>query len=164
MLAAAEILRGRIPDFSICVVGDGPLRADLERQVQAMRLAAHFEFVGSVDDVSPYLLGADLFVSTSHIEGMPISVLEAMAWGVPVVASDIPGNRTIVTHEETGLLYPLNDTKALAEVVMLVKQSPDLTTERMQRARRLVEQHYNAASVSIVYEKMYREIVGRDER
>jgi glycosyltransferase involved in cell wall biosynthesis len=79
---------------------------------------------GSIDEIDDVLAAADLFVLPSYSEGMSISLLEAMAAGLPVVASDIPGNRALVRHEQEGLLVPPRDAKGLAAAICRVFDSP----------------------------------------
>ncbi len=97
------------------ILGDGPLRAALARQVADLGLEGAVELAGEVGDVRSCLRDAELFVLSSRSEGMPISVLEAMAEGLPVVASDVGGLAEVVVEGETGALVPPGDPRALAE-------------------------------------------------
>ena len=71
-------------------------------------LGKHVEFTGHIGNISSYLERADIYVSSSYSEGMPVSLLEAMAWQLPVVASNIPGNTSVVQDQVTGFLYESN--------------------------------------------------------
>ena len=97
------------------VLGDGPLRSQLEAQIASLH--APVELVGEVPDVRPYLADSDLFVLSSRSEGMPLAVLEAMAAGLPVVASDVGGLREIVSESDTGLLVPPGEPGELAAAI-----------------------------------------------
>jgi len=103
-----------LPDGAarLLVLGDGPLRAELEQLVQ--ELSVDVVFAGEVADVSPWLAEAQLFALSSRSEGMPMSVLEAMAAGLPVVASDVGGIHEVVEDGVTGRLVPAGDPHALA--------------------------------------------------
>jgi len=107
-----------LPRGSVCldVLGNGPQREELEALVSAHGLDEWIAFRGTVADVAPELARADVFVLSSRSEGMPMSVLEAMAAGLPVVASDVGGIRELV-DAETGILVPPADATALAEAL-----------------------------------------------
>jgi len=102
-------------DYHAWLVGDGPLLADCQAQVQQLRLANRVEFLGTRDDVPELLQQADIFVLASNWEGFPISILEAMRAGLPVVASDVGGVREAVTDGINGYLVPRGDTGLFAE-------------------------------------------------
>lgn len=161
--AAAGLLRD-CPDAQFCLVGDGPLRESLRRQAESLGVAGRVQFAGSVSDVPERLRAADVYVSTSHYEGMPMATLEAMAWGVPVIASDVPGNRAVVRHAQTGLLYPPGDAAALADRLREILHDPDAAAQRALRARRLVERDYSAAVAARRYGELYRAALQRQGR
>ncbi len=96
------------------LLGDGPQRGRIEAQIDDLGLTDSVELAGEVADVGPYLEQADVFVLSSSSEGMPISVLEAMAAGLPVVASAVGGLAEVVVEGETGYLVPPGDAGALA--------------------------------------------------
>lgn len=152
--AAAELARDD-PALRVFIVGDGPEREALSRRAASLGLKEHVAFTGAVDDVSAYLRDADVFVSASQREGMPLCVLEAMAWEVPVVASDIAGHRGVIRHGETGLLFSPGDVAALARAVKETGEQPALTRQRVRRARRLVEEHYSIEAAVRDYAQMY---------
>lgn len=160
--AAADLVR-EDPDVRVFIVGDGPERESLRRQAASLGLEGHVVFTGAVDDVSAYLREADVFVSASHREGMPLCVLEAMAWQVPVVASDVAGHRGVIGHGETGLLFPPGDVRALAQAVRGTADEPDSTRERVRRARRLVEERYSIDAAVRSYGQVYAAVL-RDSR
>ncbi len=117
------------------VLGDGPLRDALEAQIgEGSALAVDaVELVGEVADVRPYLRAADLFVLSSRSEAMPLSVLEAMAAGLPVVASDVGGLSEVVVEGESGYLVPAADPAELAARLAQLVAEPELR-ERLGRA------------------------------
>jgi len=120
-LAALECKR-----FSATIVGDGPDRRRLEREVRALGLEHAVELAGERRDVSRLLAEADVFVLSSGSEGAPLSVLEAMAAGLPVVASAVGGIPEIVLDGETGLLVPAGDPSRLAAALDRVLADPAL--------------------------------------
>lgn len=96
------------------IVGEGPLRGRLEARVRQLGLGASVTFTGASSDVAGLLRGADVFVRPTTTEGMSLAVLEAMASGVCVVASDVPGNAELIRDGENGLLAPARDVDGLA--------------------------------------------------
>lgn len=113
--------RGALDLFHVDVLGDGPERAAIEERARAMGLSAHITFHGAKDSIAPYLASAYGFLTTSRWEGMPLAVLEALAAGVPVVASDIAGNNDVVTRE-VGRLFPLGEPALAASHLLDLAQ------------------------------------------
>jgi glycosyltransferase involved in cell wall biosynthesis len=105
------------PGARLLVVGRGPEEARLRTLAAALGIPARVHFVGEQADVAPYLQQMDLYVQASVAEGMPNSVLEAMASGLPVVATSVGGTPELVVDGETGLLVPPGDPAALADAV-----------------------------------------------
>ena len=104
-------------EYRAVVVGDGPDRQSVESAIEAAGLRDRVELLGERSDVRSVLSRADLFVLSSRSEAMPMSVLEAMAEGLPVVASAVGGVPEVVVDEETGLLVPPGDAAALASAI-----------------------------------------------
>jgi glycosyltransferase involved in cell wall biosynthesis len=104
---------------------------------------------------------ADLFVFSSRAEGCPNAVLEAMASGLPVVATNVAGNRETVGEDtRTGWLVPVEDPMALAEVVRAVVASPDLRQKVGARAREVAEERFAIRRVGAQYLSLYEELTG----
>ena len=102
----------------VCLIaGDGPLRPALTEQASRRGVAAAVRFVGFVKDIRPYLQASDLFVLSSDKEGLPLSMLEAMASGVPCIVTNVGGNREVISHGESGLLVEAGSVEALAEAI-----------------------------------------------
>ncbi len=113
-------------EFTADVVGDGPLRARLEAQVARLGLTGVVSFCGEVADVADRLREADVMVRPSLTEGLPLTVLEAMASGACVLASDIPGNAELVEPGESGLLFRPGDAGDLARQLKALMADPAL--------------------------------------
>lgn len=105
------------PDARLSIVGDGPLRAELEASAAALGLRDAVRFEGEDPDAGRYLRRAHVFVLSSLWEGLPYTILEAMAARLPVIASDVGGCRELVVNGETGLLVPAKDPAALAQAM-----------------------------------------------
>jgi glycosyltransferase involved in cell wall biosynthesis/SAM-dependent methyltransferase/GT2 family glycosyltransferase len=135
------------------LVGDGPLRGELERQVARLDLVDRVRFLGALTEpeVAGVVDGADVFVLASRIQGdgdtdgIPVALMEAMASGLPVVASDVSGVPELVRHGETGLLAPVDDDVALADALRSVVLDPDAAIARARAARALVEERFAVA-------------------
>jgi glycosyltransferase involved in cell wall biosynthesis len=128
--ALARLPRG---SFRALLVGDGPLRDEVAAAVEVAGLGESVTLAGEVLDLASVLASADLFVLASRSEGFPISVLEAMAAGLPVVASDVGGVGEAVIDGETGLLVPPGDAAALAEALSALLH--DVTRRRVMGTR-----------------------------
>src|SRR5205814_653985 len=101
-----------LPDVDLLMVGDGPLRSDLEKLAGELRIASRVKFLG-VRSIIPELMRAvDAFALTSLSEAASLTLLEAMASGLPIVVTDVGGNGEIVRHEQEGLLFPRGDAPA----------------------------------------------------
>jgi glycosyltransferase involved in cell wall biosynthesis len=116
------------------VVGDGPLRRTLEAAVRSMGLARIVTFTGHVDDVARLLGEADVLVRPSLTEGMPLAVLEAMAAGVCVVATAVPGNTDLIEDGVNGLLFRAGDARDLAARVLRLVDRPDMRSRLARTA------------------------------
>jgi glycosyltransferase involved in cell wall biosynthesis len=115
LIDALARVRIDVPTVRLRLVGDGPERDAIEAHVRRRGLTDCVELLGSVDDVWPLLARANVFVLASSYEPLGIAVLEAMAAGLPVVASSVGGLREIVVDESTGFLVPPGDERALAD-------------------------------------------------
>ncbi len=139
--AWAEVARDH-PHEKLWLVGEGPEEERLKEQIGAAGLEGQVSLAGAFDSVDDLLLAADRFVLPSHEEGMSLALLEAMAAGLPVVASDIAGNRALIDHSVHGMLAPPGDAATLAAAVLSLVRDP-LRGERLGAAarRRVAEQY-----------------------
>lgn len=104
-------------DARLTFVGDGPMRESLESRTRDLSASTQVRFVGHVQDVAPHLSDADVLVRPSQTEGQSLAILEAMASGIAVIASDIEANSELITHGEEGLLVAPGDTSELARAI-----------------------------------------------
>jgi glycosyltransferase involved in cell wall biosynthesis len=143
-------------DGVLLMLGDGPL---LESSRQAAKAAnADVRLPGFVDNVAPYLRASDYFVSASHSEGLPNTVMEAFACGLPAVLSDIPAHREILERSsEPARMFDTGDTAALTEA--LNQMTSDNRAAQRKSARALVEAQFTAEHVSQGYQDLYGQIL-----
>lgn len=118
LLDAASRIIPREPRAWFVIVGDGPLRDDLQSQAERLGIAEKVIFTGSRADVEEILVALDVFVSSSLWEGLPTVIMESMAAGIPVVATDVSGTRELIRHNVSGYMVPSNDAEKLADMIM----------------------------------------------
>lgn len=137
-----------VPEARILLAGDGPERPALEAQARVLGIEERVAFLGYRDDVPDLLASCDLFVLPSLFEGLPLSVLDAMAATKPVVASAIGGTNEAVVPRETGLLVPPGDPTALAAAIRTVLHDPGLAARLGEAGRQRVVQHFSAKTMA----------------
>jgi glycosyltransferase involved in cell wall biosynthesis len=161
LLAAVARVRERLPAIRLLLVGGGALRRDLVARAEALGLAEVVIFAGSRGDVPEILAALDLFVLPSLWEGLPNAVLEAMAAGLPVVATAAGGTPEVVVDGETGLLVPPGDVTALAEAIERLLRDPGLRRKMGEAGRKRVEGHFTieqtVAQTVALYETLLRQ-------
>lgn len=118
LLRAFAKVRVQVPEAALVIVGDGPLRAALEAQAEQAGLSDALRFMGDRHDVPRLLTGMKVFALTSTSEGYSVALLEACASSLPIVATDVGGNREIVRHGINGRLVPSGDTAAIATALI----------------------------------------------
>ena len=152
----SELTESKIKLF---IVGDGPLLTELQSLSSHLGVLDRTVFTGFRQDRLALMKGFDVFVLPSKLEGIPRCVLEAMALGVPVVASNIPGCRDVVKHERTGLLFHSNQSYSLLNQLRMILSNPDMALELTQNARRFVEEQFSALRMAQHYTNLYSSLV-----
>jgi glycosyltransferase involved in cell wall biosynthesis len=132
--------------FEAVVVGDGPDRPEVEAEVRRLGLGGRVQVVGERNDVPELLAESDVFVLSSRSEGLPVSVLEAMAAELPVVASAVGGLAELVVDGETGVLVRPGDEDALARALARLVEEPDLRRTLGAAGRKRAEEHFDLAA------------------
>jgi glycosyltransferase involved in cell wall biosynthesis len=137
LLEALPRIRAAVPGTMVRIIGDGFHRRRLEQRVRRMRLEKAVTFTGRVAEADKWKEISRLYIGvySSAKEGWGLSVMELAACGIPVVASDVPGLRETVRHNQTGLLYSFGDMEALTHQVVSLLESPDLRNRMGRRAR-----------------------------
>jgi glycosyltransferase involved in cell wall biosynthesis len=143
LLHAWKIVQARVKGTQLILVGGGPLQGQLEAMISDLGLTETVRLAGFRNDV-PELLGqVDVFVLSSHYEGMSNALLEAMAAGLPCVATEVSGNEENIVNGQSGLLVPPGNPEALAEALILVLTQPGLARTLGRAARARVLDHYD---------------------
>jgi N-acetyl-alpha-D-glucosaminyl L-malate synthase BshA len=142
------------------LVGDGPERPRVEALVHFLDLASDVTFFGERADVVTILQGSDVFLLPSETESFGLGALEAMACGVPVVASNVGGLPEVVWNGETGFLAPVGDVEEMARQVRRLLTDMDLHARMSRAARSRVEAHFQLEPAVDRYQAVYRRLVG----
>ena len=153
----------RLPErITVTLAGDGPERAAIERRIGELGLAERVNLAGFVDDVGPLLDAASVVVLPSRFEGFPLVVLEAMAAGRPVVATDVPGTNELITDGETGLLVPVDDPVRLATAIQRLLDDPAEAEQMGARARARVTERFGVDRMASAVDDIYRAVLVSD--
>jgi glycosyltransferase involved in cell wall biosynthesis len=156
LLRAVDRIVRTEPSFRLEIAGDGPCRDELYRLAGDLSLAGHVRFLGAVQDVPVLLARASLFVLSSLSEGVSLTLLEAMACGLPVVATHVGGNPEVVAEGTTGRLVPAGDPEALAGAVLEVWRSPEMGRRLGLAGRQRAEKHFDVRAMVGAYEALYQ--------
>lgn len=152
--AAAEI-----PDVVFAIAGDGPERDSLHALARSLGLEDRVRFLGHRQDVPALLAACDVFVLPSLYEGLPLSVLESMAAGIPVIATDIGGTREAVRDGETGTLIPACDASALASAIRATLADLSKARQLAFNARAYVQTEHSASAMVRRVSRLYDEML-----
>jgi glycosyltransferase involved in cell wall biosynthesis len=165
LLRAFEILAGRVPNVRLLVVGRrGNASAELDRLLASSAAADRIRFAGSRDDVPDLLAAADVFVFPSVYEGLGGAVIEAMAMGLPVVASDLPALREVVEDGRNGVLVPPSQPDALASALENLLLSQETAAAFGRRSREIFLERFQIEQIADRMVAMYRDVVRRYSR
>lgn len=162
-LQAFAQLRSQLPNALLVIVGSGygAKPQVLQAQATALGLDQSVLWLGAREDVINIIASLDVLVSSSLWEGLPTVILEAMALGTPVVATDIPGTRDLIIHEQTGLLVPPRQPSALAQAMVRLACDRDLAA-RLAAAARTRATQFTVESAARQYEQLYRLLMSRN--
>jgi glycosyltransferase involved in cell wall biosynthesis len=159
LLAAWPAVKAAAPSATLVFVGDGCQRSELEEQAAGLE---DVRFVGEQRDPLPFLQAADCFTLPSFTEGQPLSLLEAMATGLPCVASDIGGIAEALGDEGFGILVPPGDAQRLAVALVQMLELDDASrTSHAELAHRYVVEHHSLAANATALRRLYDELTAR---
>ncbi len=158
LIKALQVLRQKKVNARVIILGEGSERESLETLASSMDVENFIDFLGYRADAISIMKTFDAFVLPSLLEGIPRCIMEAMAAGVPVVASDIAGNRDIVTHGETGLLFPALDGQALADALLFLMSNRPMGALFSENAARLIKEKYSNHRMADDYAAVYSKL------
>jgi glycosyltransferase involved in cell wall biosynthesis len=160
LLEAAAPLIARRNHLHILFAGDGPLRNSLQQQVQQLGLGSHIHFLGNRKDIPDLLAASDYFVLPSLWEGLPMALIEAMASGIPVLATCVSGSQQVVASGETGVLVPPGDVEQLRQAMAEMIANPERAKQMGQAGSAHVEARFGAGKQAdehlALYQKEWR--------
>ena len=160
LLKAVSLVRSAVPRFRLRIVGDGPERSHLERLARDLNVHDNVEFLGERSDIPELLAKAGFFVSSSLTEGISLTLLEAMAVGLPVLTTAVGGNPEVVVEGETGRLVPSEDPDALAAGIIAMCGDRVEWPAMGYLGRLRAEQCFDVRQMVEQYESLYRELLG----
>jgi glycosyltransferase involved in cell wall biosynthesis len=162
LVAAFAQLVGQQPvPAELWLVGDGELRETVQHQVRALGIESRVRFLGVRSDIPDLLRAADVFVFPSRWEGNPLSVMEAMAAGLPVVATAVGGVPELVEDGASGILVPNEDLHGLVAAMQRMAQNPDLRAQMGRAARCRAVERFDIRQTVRAYEALYEELLQR---
>lgn len=156
LVRAVAKLRGFNWQLQIC--GDGQERTRLKKLGKELRVSRQIKFLGAINNIPGVLRAADVFVHPSRTEGHGRAILEAMASGLPVIATSVGGTPEAITDGETGLLVPPDDPGMLAAAIRRIQADRELAQRLGARARAAVEEKFSVERMRASYKKLYADI------
>jgi L-malate glycosyltransferase len=160
LLDAFATVRRRLPDARLLIVGDGPERAWMTQRAARPDLDGAVVLLGYRDDVRAVIAAADVYVNSSISEGISITILEAMAAGLPVVATAVGGTPEVLTGDAGGVLVPSRDPGRLASALLELLADPDRRAAMGTAARRRLETAFTIDRMVDEYVNTYRRLLG----
>lgn len=159
LIDAWPIVRRSFPGARLTLIGEGPERPSLAARIAQLGLAESIRLPGPSPTPGAQLASADLFVLPSREEGMSIALLEAMALGIPTVATAIPGNLALIADGVHGRLAPADDPAALARAIVAQWSDPDLAARMGREARRLVIDRHSIGAVARAHLDLFDRLI-----
>jgi len=161
-LAAWHRVLTAYPHAVALLIGDGRTRERVEHLARDLHLTSSVRFLGNRPDVPTVLAAIDILVHPSEQEGFSNAILEGMAAGRPVIATDVGGNAEAVVHEETGLLVPSGDPAALAAAIERLFAHPELARAFGAAGRERVEREFGMDRMTSAYERLYVDVLRKN--
>lgn len=160
LIWSADLLNAARGDSHLLIVGDGPHRWRLERYRDQMAAPDRIHFLGERDDVPRLLAQFDCLWLGSGYEGQSNAIMEAMSAGLPVVATDIPGNRDLVVHGETGYLLPVGDRAGFGRWTNVLLEDPELARRFGQAGKKRMEEEFSVRKMIDRHVDLYDDVLG----
>jgi len=158
LLQAWRLVHQHAPQARLIIVGSGNLQSQLECLAKALDIANSVEFTGLQSDIPAQIHRGSLAVLPSRWEGMPNALLEAMACGLPCVATRVSGSEDIIQHGVNGLLVESEDYQGMAQALLTLLHDPQFAQKYGQAARETVERHYSFEQIMDRYVELYQRI------
>jgi L-malate glycosyltransferase len=160
MLEVAVRLRGRVRNCEIVLVGDGPLRVELERAAEELRVSDVVQFLGDCRDVQSVLASLDVTVLPSASESLSNAILESMAAGVPVIANQVGGNVELIS-DDRGILVPPDDVEGLATALERISADAPRREAMGRNAQKFARENFTGERMRKKHEELYAQLLER---
>jgi glycosyltransferase involved in cell wall biosynthesis len=155
-----KTVAARLPRTVLLIVGDGPLRTELESLTANLQLQDHIKFLGARSDIPELLSVMDVFVLSSFSEGLSLTLIEACAAAKPIVATNVGGNAEIVEHESNGLLVPSDRSEALAKAILEILTDEVKARLMVEKGRKKFDEKFTLDVMVKKYEDLYESCRG----
>lgn len=159
LLNSAKSICKKYPNAKFIFIGDGPLRAKLQRQVEALSLQSNVIFLGKRNDIAGLFSVMDIFVLSSISEGFPMVLLEAMAAGKPIIATRVGEIPNIINGGDSGLLVPPQDSIALTSAIEIFLRDKQKANAMALAARNEVSVNYSSSQMALKYIEHYKKLI-----
>ena len=159
--AVKEDVDQGLDDLLLLIAGEGEERMRLEELIRDLGIESYVKLLGLRHDVMGLMQTCDLFVMPSRYEGLSLAMIEAMACGLPIIASDVRGLNDYITNEQNGLLFPVGDYKALAERILQLANNRKLRSKLSQGARESFEKEYDMRKNIRSIDKLFKKYAGK---
>lgn len=163
-LHIAARVREKKANVHFLILGDGPEREKLRAIAASHNLDSVVTFAGLVEDPTPYLAGADIYLMSSDYEGLPVALLEAMSMDCAPVVTAVGGIPAVIRHRENGILYDTEDTNAAADAIVELANSESLRKSLATRARMTVDESFNLRDMVRKLESVYISVIEENKR
>lgn len=164
LIDAGKILSEKGFPFRISIFGNGALRSVLQEKINRENLAKRVFLEGFVEDPEMILSGLDAFVLSSTMEGLPISLLEAMAMKTSVVCTDVGGMKEVIEDGKNGFLVPVNDAHKLAETLIRLRDDEQLRIRMGENARKKIVAEFTIKNTNKQLLQLYKEAISQNDR
>lgn len=158
-LRTIDRVRKVLPSAKLVLVGEGPERPKIEAEIAQRQLQSHVRLLGLRSDVARLLSVANLFLLTSISEGIPLTLIESMAAGVPIVSTDVGGVREVVDDGRTGILAPSGNDQSLADALLYLADNESLRLIMAERGRQRASQQFSERTMLESYRQLYEEML-----
>ncbi len=164
LITAFHTVQAQLPTAQLVLAGDGPVRVQLDAQIRQLNLQDHVHLLGEREDIPALLAAADVLVFPTHSEGHSGALIEAMLAQKPIVATDIPANAESVTHGQSALLVPVNNSAALATAMLQLANDPPRAHRLASRARSAAVHRFSPERIAAQHEALYQDVVHSSPR
>lgn len=155
LIKSFRIINNHFPNTKLVFVGDGPMLEKCKKLIYKLGLQDKIKLEGFQKNSKEYYKTFDIFVLSSHYEGLPYALLEAMIMGIPSVGTEVVGIKDLIIHGQTGYLVNEEDYVNLAKSVIMLLENPDLLTEFSKNSKRITQENFNFNNGIKEYEEFY---------